>query len=229
MSDNTPYESPTYTFSYITTEAIGAGSNTPNIFYMTLPDGFPSITNTIDYPSLLDSNIVLKVNGSERVIDATTFGPIGGSWANGIQMSTLGGSPGLTIPAGSSIEIIVTGIIINPTAGDYTFKWRTAEANGVATEWHSADLNFDILSPNKYVESSLKVGLYPNPSKGITNISVSNDSKIEITDLHGKRILEKEIDTGVSQLVLSDFKIGTYILKVEGSNHSIAYKKLVKK
>ncbi|TGV00659.1 hypothetical protein EM932_18790 [Flavivirga rizhaonensis] len=229
MSDNTPGESPTYTFTYVTTEAIGVGSKTSNIFYMTLPDGFPSIANIIDYPTLLDSNIVLKVNGNEKVIDATTLGPIGGSWPNGIQMSTLAGSPGLTIPAGATIEIIVTGIIINPSVGDYTITWRTAESNGTATEWYSAVVKSDVLPANMYAESDLKVELNHNPSKGIANISTSNTSKIESTNLYGKRILEKEIDNDVSQLVLSDFKIATYILQVEGSQNSIAYKKLVRK
>ncbi|WP_303317961.1 hypothetical protein Q4Q34_18795 [Flavivirga abyssicola] len=208
VSDNTPGESPTYTFTYVTAEAIGAGSNTSNIFYMTLPNGFPSITNIIDYPTLLDSNIILKVNGNEKAIDETTFGPIGGSWSNGIQMSTLAGSPGLTIPAGSTIEIIVTGIIINPSVGDYTITWRTASSNGTATEWYSAAVKPDVL-PAMYAESG---------------------SKVKSTNLYGKRILEKEIDNNdVSQLVLSDFKIATYILQVEGSQNSIAYKKLVRK
>lgn len=229
VSDNTPDEIPTYTFTYVTTEAIGAGSMTPNIFYMTIPDGFPSITNTIDYPSLLGSNVILKVNGREELIDSNSFGPIGGSWANGIQMSTLGASQGLAIPEGSTIEISVTGIIINPRAGDYAIAWKTARSNGEAIEWYSADVNFDILYANRNIKSNLKVELYPNPSNEIVNISVSDNSKIQITDLHGKRILEKEIDTGVSQLVLSDFKIGTYILKVEDSNSSITYKKLVRK
>ena len=230
VSDKIPGESPTYTFTYVTTGEIGQGSTTPNIFYMRITPGFPVITNTIDDSNLLGSNIVLKVNGSEKTIDATTFGTAGGAWSGGIQMSISGGSSGLTIPAGATIEVIVTGIIINPPAGDYIINWKTATGTGAAVESYSDTVNFSTLSINDHVKPNLDVTLYPNPFNEILNIDVSSNSKIVIIDLQGKNIVEKEIDKGISQLDLSSIRAGVYILKIEDrSNNTITYKKIVRK
>ncbi|MCF6295826.1 MAG: T9SS type A sorting domain-containing protein [Flavobacteriaceae bacterium] len=231
VSDNTAGATDaTYTFTYTTTGTIGEGSSTPNIFYLLLPSGFPSIVNTIADSNLLGSNVVLNVNGSPITIDATTFGLVGGAWSSGIQMSTAGGTPGLTIPAGATIEVIITGILINPaTDGIVTFNWATLEGGGVATESYSADVTFGTLSINDDFNVNSNVKVYPNPFNNIVNIDTESNSKIEIYNLLGKRILTQSINRGNSQLDMSKYANGVYIVKITNENNQIKTLKIIKK
>lgn len=226
VNDNTPNATNTvYTFTYTTTGEIGTGSSTVNIFLMGLPSGFPSITNTIPDSNLLGSNVVLKVNGVPVTIDATTFGTVGGAWSGGIQMSVSGASTGLTIPAGAIIEIIVTDIIINPaTTGPFTFDWKTADGGGATTEAFSATLG--TLSLNDFKNSS-SLKLYPNPFNGVVNVDVVNSSKIEVYNLAGKLIKTKNINKGNSQLDMTQYANGLYIVKVINETGTV-YKKIIK-
>jgi len=44
IDDPTLNVSATYTFTYTTSNTIGTGTSTPNVFYLTLPSGYPSIS-----------------------------------------------------------------------------------------------------------------------------------------------------------------------------------------
>lgn len=145
VSDNTLGAAATYTFTYTTTGEIGTGTITSNVFLLGKPTGY------IDFVShgliYLTPFVIFKVNGTEVPVDAVNFGSIFGSWSGGIQMSVGGATTGFTIPAGATIEVIVTDIITNPVVeGTYTFNWRTAEGSGATTENFSADVTLATLS-----------------------------------------------------------------------------------
>ncbi len=228
VSDNTlGATDATYTFTYTTTGEIGTGSSTPNIFYIIKPSGLPTIINTIADSNLLGSNVVLKVNGTPITIDATTFGTVGGAWSSGIQMHVLGASIGLTIPAGATIEVIVTGIFINPsTESTHTFNWVTSESSGAPTESFSDDITFATLSLDGFNASS-NVKIYPNPFNNKVNIDINFDSKVEVYDLLGKLVTRQSIDQGSFQLDMTQYNTGIYIVKIENEN-GIIHKKIIK-
>ncbi|WP_347924791.1 T9SS type A sorting domain-containing protein [Pontimicrobium sp. SW4] len=228
VNDNTPNATSTiYTFTYTTTGEIGTPSTTPNIFLMNLPSGFPSITNTIPDSNLLGSNVVLKVNGTPITIDATTFGTIGGAWSGGIQMSVAGASVGLTIPAGATIEVIITNLIINPaTTGPFTFDWKTANGGGASTEDFSATLT--TLSIDDFINNT-DVKIYPNPFNDFVNIHTESNSQIEVYNLLGKRILIQNINKGNSKINVSEYETGIYLFKITNENLQIKTMKVIKR
>ncbi|TJY37382.1 T9SS type A sorting domain-containing protein [Pontimicrobium aquaticum] len=228
VNDNTPNATNTiYTFTYTTTGEIGTSTTTPNIFLMNLPSGFPSITNTIADSNLLGSNVTLKVNGTPITIDATTFGTIGGAWSGGIQMSVAGASVGLTIPAGATIEIIITDLIINPTTtGPFTFDWKTANGGGASTEDFSATLT--TLSTDNFI-SNKNVRIYPNPFNDFVNIHLESNSKFEVYNLLGKRILTQSINKGNSKINISEYEAGVYIFKIMNETGQIKTMKIIKR
>ena len=142
IDDQTLGSVATYTFTYVTSTAIGVGTSTPHIIYLTKPSGYPNFVGVNPLTSFAP-NAVVKVNGTVIPINSTNFGTIHGSWTSGLQISTDGASGGSTIPAGATIEIIVSNIITNPVdGGSHTFKWRTAEGNGKTTEDFSAVIDF---------------------------------------------------------------------------------------
>ena len=100
VSDPTAGAAATYTFTYVTSVTIGSGTSTPNILYVTRTGSYPTISPTVADPNLLDPYVVFKVDGVPYLC-SDSFGTTGGSWSSGIQLSTSGASPGITISAGS--------------------------------------------------------------------------------------------------------------------------------
>ena len=87
--------------------------------------------------------------------------------------------------------------------------------------------NSDVLSTNNFeFLSSLKI--YPNPSTGIYNIVIDGNTTIEAYDFVGKQILHKKIISGTSQLDISNYNSGIYLLKVTNENNQSKTVKVVK-
>ncbi len=147
VSTKTPGALANYTFTYVTTGDIGTGTLAPNIFYLTAPTGYPDFIAVTPLISLAPY-VTLKINDVVTPIDANSFGSNYGSWTTGIQISTGDAAIGTTIVAGSTIQLIVSGIITNPAApGNYTFNWRTAEGPGTTVESFSSIVTFDQAAP----------------------------------------------------------------------------------
>lgn len=144
IDDPTPGQLATYTFTYVTSHNIGVGTSTPNIFYLWKPTGYPNFLAVTPLISFAPYATV-KDDGVEIPINSINFGTIYGSWTGGIQISTGGASGGSTILAGSTIEIIVSGIITNPASGSHTFNWRTSSGSGTPTEDFSVTVDFSAL------------------------------------------------------------------------------------
>lgn len=65
------------------------------------------------------------------------------------------------------------------------------------------------------VESSIKVDVYPNPAKDVLNISSSNTIKdIEIYNIIGQKLIEKNIQSLNSSIDISKLDKGNYIIKL---------------
>ena len=77
----------------------------------------------------------------------------------------------------------------------------------------------------KYLEEYLK--LFPNPTDGILNFSTSsNIEELQILDLHGKIILETNLNTNNGSIDLKNFNKGIYTVKAF-SKTGIIHEKII--
>lgn len=205
----------TYTFTYVTSSAIGVGTSTPNIIYLTKPSGYPNFVAVNPLPSF-EPNAVVKVNGVEVPINSTNFGTIYGSWTSGFQISTGGASGGSTIPAGATIEIIVSNIITNPVGGgSHTFNWKTAAGSGAATENFSADIDFSTLSTEDLTLNSQNIIVFPNPSSDFIQISgLTKTEKYILYNILGTTVNNGNISEN-EKINIKNLTDGLYFLKFE--------------
>ncbi len=73
-----------------------------------------------------------------------------------------------------------------------------------------------------------KLSVYPNPSNAIFTIDIDSNATIEIHDLIGKQILTKKIELGTSQLDMSNYNAGMYLLKVTNADSQTKTIKIIK-
>jgi hypothetical protein len=74
--------------------------------------------------------------------------------------------------------------------------------------------------------SNMKI--YPNPSNGIFNIDTNSNAIIEVFDIVGKQIISRKIELGATQLDLSNYNDGIYLLKVTNADNQTKTVKIVK-
>ncbi len=205
----------TYTFTYVTANDIGVGTIAPNIIYLTKPSGYSNFAAVTPLASFAPYATV-KVDGVEIPINSTNFGTIYGSWSGGIQISTGGASGGATITAGSTIEIIVSNIITNPsTSNIYTFDWRTAQGSGAAIETFQANLDFSTLSTEDITLDDKNITLSPNPSSDFIKISgLIKKENYEIHNILGSKIKEGSV-SDKERLSIQNLTNGIYFLRFE--------------
>lgn len=69
-------------------------------------------------------------------------------------------------------------------------------------------------------ELTNSINIYPNPSNGIINIDINNlsgSASVTIIDFTGKIVLNKDIDTPSTELDLSEFEKGIYIINIQSA------------
>jgi hypothetical protein len=89
--------------------------------------------------------------------------------------------------------------------------------------------NSEELKAKETDESEVKIAIYPNPSKGflrvdIVNMPIEAKSELRVFTIKGNQILIQKNLEGISEINLSGFKNGTYILKILIDNRSYTYK-----
>ena len=76
---------------------------------------------------------------------------------------------------------------------------------------------------------SQKVNIFPNPAQGIVNISgIIPGTKLTVTDLHGKVLMEKIADAETAQFDLTGHQSGIYFIKISQNGTDI-FRKIVLK
>ena len=70
-----------------------------------------------------------------------------------------------------------------------------------------------LLSNESWESNSVKV--YPNPVKGILNLSYSEAiNSVKVINMLGQELLSKEVNAATAQIDLSNFTNGTYIIQI---------------
>ncbi|KAA0128607.1 T9SS type A sorting domain-containing protein [Chryseobacterium sp. SN22] len=216
VNNNTLGQPSAYTFTYTTSQAIGTGTSVPNVFYLWLPSGYPSISPVVSGGSNLNSYVTFKVNGTAYPCSASFGSGVGGSWASGIQLSTGGANPGISIPAGAQVQIIVSGLITNPSSyGTYNFMWRIAQSNGASVQDYNVPLSFSsTLSTGETNKAKEQIKVYPNPSADYIQLSgISANEVYEIYNLAGQRISSGRISSN-EKINIEKLVKGSYIIQV---------------
>ena len=83
------------------------------------------------------------------------------------------------------------------------------------------------LSTSKF-EFSSNISVYPNPSKDIFSIKSDASGSIVIYDVMGKIIKTENLDLGITNLDLSNYPNGIYLMKVINDSNQTKTMKLIK-
>lgn len=85
--------------------------------------------------------------------------------------------------------------------------------------------------PNCENNQQVKITAFPNPSNGLVNIELSNWDDVEISlsvfDVLGKSVLNKKIYQKSTQLNLTQFNTGIYLISVDNVCGSVSTFKLI--
>jgi hypothetical protein len=217
VDDSTLGESATYTFTYETSYEVGTGTTTPNIIFMTLPSGFPNFSQSTSGANNMDTYITFKVDGTTYLC-SDTFST-GGNSGNVLQLSTANASTGITISSGSTIEIIVSNLMTNPSnANSYTFYWKTAMGTGAAIENFSAVIDFSTFSVENSTNNTSNLTISPNPSSNFLQISgLTQAVKYKLYNLLGTQISNGIISDN-DRIDIQSLTDGLYFLKFENGD-----------
>lgn len=106
-------------------------------------------------------------------------------------------------------DIIILGFVDNTN-----FYWNTGVNLGTTDVINSQTLT-----------------MFPNPAKDIVNISLDNDQlqKIELYSMTGRLIFKTDVNANIYALNISNYSIGTYLLKVFSQDNNVIHTKIVKK
>jgi hypothetical protein len=130
----------------------------------------------------------------------------------------------------------ISALLINEVAGvacfveDVLFWEETEVIPGVFTyRWEFLYGNNPILGANDLIAPT--VGLYPNPSNDLINISFDKDQlqKIELYDVTGKLLFKSDLNTNTYALNIANYPSGVYFVRVFNQNNVFVNKQIIKK
>lgn len=99
-------------------------------------------------------------------------------------------------------------------------------------EYYGNELEYDpeITDIDNTISEAEKISIYPNPTDGNLNISVSNGSidNIVVTDFTGKELMNQAVNADQAEIDLSSYNKGIYLVKVVTENDSYIEKVVLK-
>ncbi|MET2984913.1 T9SS type A sorting domain-containing protein [Aureibaculum conchae] len=155
----------------------------------------------------------------------------------------------LTINDGKDITICKDDELVLQAYGSDNYLWDTGETGTTITVNPVVTTRYTVSAQKNGVLETVEIlvivedcsankkeefNLYPNPTTGIVNISLPSQKeevKIDVVSINGKLVLSKKIKgdkNGVfTQINLSRFAKGVYLLKMSSENYSQTKKVLV--
>ena len=108
---------------------------------------------------------------------------------------------------------------------------RSILPNDISGAKASAPLVPSIISELNSIQTETgKYKIYPNPAVGNLTIEINTEtdnSKIEIFDLKGQRVIEKPLNENKTEINIDFLKIGIYIAKISSNNQQSEVRKIV--
>lgn len=116
----------------------------------------------------------------------------------------------------------------NGTLNNFTLN--SATSNWLAGSIVTTGNNCATLSNNDFtINDDNILTVYPNPSNGIFSISSQQESLVTVYDMIGKKVLSTKVSIGSSNLDLSNYANGIYLLTVTNQNGGLKTFKLIKR
>ncbi|MDI1256901.1 MAG: S8 family serine peptidase [Flavobacterium sp.] len=121
-----------------------------------------------------------------------------------------------------------------PAAGVWTLRVFDSY-NGDGGTINSVNLNFcNVTNANLGVEDALiaKVTVYPNPTKGIVNVSLPQNTTntiLQLFDIQGRKILSKTTNNSEEVINIENLQEGVYLLTVENEQYKTTKKIVLNK
>ena len=195
----------TYTESYQTIEQA-----CDSIYVLELTSyPVPEQVGVLSYP--VDGNIGADGNGS-IVLDTSHVGTIYWTVNDGEIFSEEQSGTGNNLSLGD-----------NYYAGTYDVWSRNIDGD---CELYQGSVIFADTSGNSIedIQHSNNIKIYPNPTNGILHIKLNDAFKISITNIEGKTLLTKTINSSYTSLNLENLSKGVYFLIVETKRKTITRK-----
>ena len=123
--------------------------------------------------------------------------------------------------------------LADSSATAYTATLTNFALNGTVSNWLSGSSvvtgsTCSILSSNDFAFNFENVKVYPNPSSGIFQLQIQEEVQLEVYDLMGKMVLQKNVQAGAAFFDLSQYASGIYILKATNVFEDTIVSKIVK-
>ncbi len=191
------------------------------------------------------SSISVNATGTYSVTTTDIFGCSTTSQPIDIYVFTTPPTPTITLVADTLISSATTGnqwymngvIIIGETNQKYivtvagaTYTVKVTDTSGVCS---STSTNF--VGVEYIANIGIGYSIYPNPTNSIANITlqalVKDDVLIELTDIVGKKITERKLNSFVGrteiQIDISTFDKGVYLISIKNSKGASTTKLVV--
>jgi hypothetical protein len=154
------------------------------------------------------SNTLLCSNFGESAVLTASTSAASYTWSNGANTMTTS---------------------VTPTSGTtYTVWVNDGTCEGMATIFVDAQICMGI---NGAVSVS-GINIYPNPTNGILNVSISSElagvASIEVYDAIGKLVIKDTLSNDANTINLSKLEDGMYVFKIINNNKAIKVGKVVK-
>lgn len=233
-----------------TNVGIGNGSNRANITVVLNPDSYednntasspyvftPNFTNNQATINTVGSNIHVGDNydyyrinlpeGYRYNITATLYdsknNPQQYSGNLQVRFSNNGGS-------WSMLQDTVSGSFAMENGGPIVYKVWPAISGTIGTYLLSTQIT---RTPNTGIEETAdnsNVAIYPNPTTGICHVECkSQNGECFVYDVFGKLLIYKNIEEENSELDLSNFAMGTYIVRIIDGKEKVSTHKIIKR
>ncbi|BCY27615.1 LamG-like jellyroll fold domain-containing protein [Flavobacterium okayamense] len=116
----------------------------------------------------------------------------------------------------------------NGTLNNFTLN--SATSNWLAGSIVTTGNNCATLSNNDFaINDDNILTVYPNPSNGVFSITSQQESLVTVYDMIGKKVLSTKVSIGSSNLDLSNYANGIYLLTVTNQSGGLKTFKLIKR
>jgi hypothetical protein len=131
-------------------------------------------------------------------------------------------SPGASAKVNGTIQ--QSGITVN----DFTYPviYEIKAEDSTLQNW------IVMVSDNSGVEEALfhnSISVYPNPTKGLLNITCNNNADMMVYDNAGRLVFKSTLNTVINTFDFSSLDNGTYILKLTAGNKEVNSKFIIRK
>jgi len=164
--------------------------------------GAPATPASITGPASVCPSATGLIFSTPTVTGATSY-----SWAvpSGAIITAGTGTSSITVKWGT-------------VAGSVSVKSTNACGTNATARTYAVALAACRVGEEQAEEASVMV--YPNPGKDIFNVRTAGleGSQLRVTDILGREILSKEVQTNETQVDLSHMPFGTYLFRIDGNN-----------